>query len=126
MTDFTITDRYQEGPHSQTHILRCDSCGGIERIEDARWDEDAIEDADERHECPPMCVACGEPMPVADQAYAMLACSPCHRDDPDGTTKAIAAHIAQMGPSEVIRPLAVGVRKFDDRARARAVLGLES
>lgn len=98
-------------------VVRCD-CGETIEIFETLDTERAIDQATELHPCP-RCVACGEPMPADDQAYAMLACSPCHRDDAEGTRQAVAEYIATLGPTEVMRRLAEGVAKFDARAEQR-------
>lgn len=89
---FTITGKDEE-QFGMTTILRCDVCDGQELVYDEREDEQAKNEAERVHECPPRCLACDEPLAFNDQIIGARVCMPCWRDQPREAALALGAFI---------------------------------
>lgn len=113
---FTTIDAFVEHGDARV-VLACDQCQE-QVIAFDTLDAESLQafEATEAHQCPPTCCACGSPLPEDDRAFAMLACSPCHRDDAEGTRHAVVEYIATLGPTGVMKALAASIAKYDARA----------
>ncbi len=107
---FTITDR-DIRQYDSTTWLRCEVCGGPERVEDLPDDDGAMDEAERLHGPCYACLACGEPI-GHDEASALCHYS-CRQNDPSGSAAAMVRWNSSSPTSEWLARMQESGRRID-------------
>ena len=99
MSQFTVID-HEDEQYGCTTWVRCDACGGVEQVWDRREPEQARNEAESMHVCPPRCVHCDEPMSfgvaLSDEPNAIPVHRQCFEDDRPGVRESIMAYLEKQ------------------------------
>ena len=89
---FEVID-HEDEQYGCTTWVRCETCGGVEQVWDEREPEQARNEAESMHVCPPRCLLCDEPLPANDVAIGARIDLDCWRDQPAEAAMALGTFI---------------------------------